>query len=118
MRYLGFEPGGGAYQHGPLWGKTSILHQNLMYLIIGNFKTLHEINSIIETVKNPLGCQISSLDPFVRLAKKAKQSILFQLIRLTLFLLSQQVLFFCERHVNFLHFEMLPNFLHLKVSFH
>ena len=73
MRYLGFEPGGGAYQHGPLWGKTSILHQNLMYLIIGNFKTLHEINSIIETVKNPRGCQISPLDRPVRsFSKKSK----------------------------------------------
>lgn len=118
MRYLGFEAWGGACQHGHLLGKTSIIHQNLVYLITGNFKTLHEINSIIETVKNPSGCQISSLDPFVRLAKIAKQSILSQLIRLTLLLLSQQVLFFYERHVNFLHFENLPNFLYLEVGFH
>ena len=51
----------GAYQHGPLLGKTSIIHKNPVHLITGNLETLREINSIIETVKNPRSGQISSL---------------------------------------------------------
>ena len=68
-------------------------------------------------------CTTLAVVRFLRFAvrsfsENSKTKFLCQLIRLTLFLLTQQVLFFCERLVNFLHFEMLPNFLHLKVGFH
>ena len=44
-------------------------------------------------------------DPIVRLWKELRTKFPLRILRLTLYLLFQQVLFLCERRVNFLHFE-------------
>ena len=74
-----------------------------------------------ETVKE-LGQrgQISLLDLLCAFRENTTNKMFaFQIIHLTLFLLSQQVLFLCKHHANFLHFKMLPSFcvnlLYLKV---
>ena len=65
-----------------------------------------------ETMKNPRsGQQISSLDPLLTFRESTtKKVFISQIICLTLFLLCQEVLFLCERRVNFLQFELLPSF--------
>ena len=49
------------------------------------------------------------LTPFIRLGTVPRGQFLFRIIRLTLFLLSQQVLLFCEHRVNFLQIEVFPS---------
>ena len=63
-------------------------------------------------MKNPRsGQQISSLDPLLTFRESTtKKVFISQIICLTLFLLCQEVLFLCERQVNFFHFELLPSF--------
>ena len=46
------------------------------------------------------------LTPFIRLGTVPRGQFLFRIIRLTLFLLSQQVLLFFEHRVNFLQIEV------------
>ena len=74
-----------------------------------------------ETVKE-LGQrgQISFLDLLCTFRENTtNKTFAFQIIHLTLFFLSEQVLFLCKRHANFFQFKMLPSFyvnlLYLKV---
>lgn len=65
---------------------------------------------ITETVKNPgRGARYLCLTPFIRLGKVLHDK---QILRFSLFLMSHQVLFLCERRINFLHFKMPSSFLH------
>ena len=57
-----------------------------------------------ETVKSQWSDQISSLDSLRTFRQSTTNKV-----SISLFRLSQQVLFLCERCVNFHHFEMLPS---------
>ena len=50
------------------------------------------------------------LTPFCTFKKRTTNKVSIEIIRLTLFLLSQQVLFLCERRVISRDLEVLPSF--------
>ena len=77
-----------------------------------------------ETVKNPRSGQISLVDPLHTLRESTTKKFPFWIICLSLFLLSQQVLFLCDCRI-----KVIPslwnvtllfciNFLYLKVTCH
>ena len=76
------------------------------------------------TVKNPQSGQISLVDPLHALRESTTKKFPFWIIRLSLFLLSQQVLFLCDCCIKGHPFIMkcypffCINFLYLKVTCH
>jgi len=86
-------------------------HWFLLHLLSGALisATLVSISLVLVRLWRILKvARIPCLTPFVLLGKVTGAKCLFLIIYLTMFLLSQQVSFLCERRINFFHFEMLP----------